>query len=79
MLCGGGGPLSNVSAVIYHKTPKHLVIQSAEELCKGADFIFQKDLEPALTAKRTNTLFNYSDMTAFNWQENWTDLSPQIN
>lgn len=79
MSCSGVGLLSNVSAVIYHKTAKHFVIQSAEELCKGADFIFQKDLEPAHTAKRTNTWFNDSDMTAFNWQENLTDQSPQIN
>ncbi len=51
------GPLcfleTNVTAPVYQEIMEHLILHSADQLFKDADFNFQQDLAPAHTAKST--------------------------
>ncbi len=51
MSSAGVGPLcffkSNVTASVYQETLENLMLPSADQLFKDADFIFQQDLAPA--------------------------------
>ncbi len=42
---------TNVTAPVYQETLEHLMVPSADQLFKDADFIFQQDLASAHTAK----------------------------
>ncbi len=42
---------TNVTAPVYQEILKHMMLPSADQLFKDADFIFQQDLAPAHTAK----------------------------
>ncbi len=57
MSSAGVGPLcflkTNVTAPVYQEIMEHLILHSADQLFKDADFIFQQDLAPAHTAKST--------------------------
>ncbi len=54
MSSAGVAPLSflktNVTAHVYQDILENLVLPSADQLFKDADFIFQQDLAPAHTA-----------------------------
>ena len=56
------GPLffikSRVNAAVYQNILKHFMLPSGHKLYGDADFIFQQDLPPVLTAKRTKTWFS---------------------
>ncbi len=53
------GPLcwskTNVTAPVYQEIVEHLMLPSADQLFKDADFIFEQDLAPAHTAKSTKS------------------------
>ncbi len=55
MSSAGVGPLcllmSTVNAAIYQGILEHFMLPYADKLYGDADFIFQQDLAPALTAK----------------------------
>ncbi len=59
MSSAGVGPLcflkTNVTAPVYQDILEHLMLPSADQLFKDADFIFQQDLAPAHTAKSTKS------------------------
>ncbi len=46
---------TNVTAPVYQEILEHLMLPSADQLFKDADFIFQQDLAPAHTVKSTNS------------------------
>ena len=52
---------------------------STDKLYGDADFIFQQDLAPALTAKSTKTWFNDSGITVLDWSANSPGLNPIEN
>ncbi len=52
---------------------------SADQLYGDADFIFQKDLAPAHTAKGTKSWFNDHGVTVLDWPANSPDLNPIEN
>ncbi len=62
MSSAGVGPLcfikSRVSAAVYQDILEHFMLPSIDKLYGDADFLFQQDLAPAHTAKRTTTWFN---------------------
>ncbi len=62
MSSAGVGPLcflkTNVTAHVYQDILEHFMLSSADQLFKDADFIFQKDLAPAHTAKSTKSWLN---------------------
>ncbi len=62
MSSAGVGPFcflkTNVTAPIYLEILEHLMLPSADQLFKHADFIFQQDLQPAHTAKSTKSWLN---------------------
>ncbi len=59
MSSAGVGPLcflkTNVTAPVYQEIMEHLILHSADQLFKDADFIFQQDLAPAHSAKSTKS------------------------
>ncbi len=59
MSSAGVGPLcllkTNVTAPVYREILEHFMLQSADQLFKDADFIFQQDLASAHTAKSTKS------------------------
>ncbi len=63
MSSAGVGPLgflkTNVTALVYQYILEHFMLPSADQLFKDDDFIFQQDLAPAHTAKRTKSWLNY--------------------
>ncbi len=79
MSSAGVGPLcfltSTVNAVIYQEILEHFMLPSADKLYGEADFIFQKDLALAHTAKGIKSWFNDHGVTVLDWLEN----SPELN
>ncbi len=77
------GPLcflkSSVNAAIYQDIFEHFMPTSADQLYGDADFIFQKDLAPAHTAKGTKSWFNDHGVTVLDWPANSPDLNPIEN
>ncbi len=55
------------------------MLPSADQLFKYADFIFQQDLAPAHTAKRTKSWLNNHSVGVIDWPENSPDLNPIEN
>ncbi len=47
-----------VTAPVYQEILEHFMLPSADQLFKDTDFIFQQDLAPAHTAKRTKSWLN---------------------
>ncbi len=66
MSSAGVGPLcflkTNVTAPVYQEILEHFMLPS--------DFIFQQDLAPAHTAKRTKSWLNYHDVGVLDWPAN---------
>ncbi len=56
----GVGPLcflkTNVTAPVYQYILEHFMLPSGDQVFKDADFIFQQDLAPAHTAKKTKVV-----------------------
>ncbi len=80
MSSAGVGPLcflkTNVTAPVYQYILEHFVLPSADQLFKDADFILQKDLAPAHTAKSTKSWLNDQML---DWPANSLDLNPIEN
>ncbi len=62
MSSAGVGPLyflkTKVTAHVYQEILEHFMLNSADQLFKDADFIFQQDLAPVHTAKSTKSWLN---------------------
>ncbi len=52
---------------------------SADQLFKGADFIFLQDLAPDHTAKSTKSWLNEHGVGVLDWPANSPDLNPVEN
>ncbi len=80
MSSAGVGPLcflkTNVTAPVYQEILEHLMLPSADQLFKDADFIFQQDLAPAHTAK---SWLNDHGVGVLDWPANSPDLNPIEN
>ncbi len=83
MSSAGVGPLcflkTNVTAPVYQEILEHMMLPSADQLFKDADFIFQQDLVPAHTAKSTKSWLNDHGVGVLYWPANSPDLSPIEN
>ncbi len=55
------------------------MLSSADKLYGEADFIFQKDLTPAHTAKGTKSWFNDHGVTVLDWLADSPELNPKDN
>ncbi len=79
MSSAGVGPLcflkTNVTAPVYQE----MLLPSADQLFKDADFIFQQDLAPAHTAKSTKSWLNDHGVGVLDWPANSPDLNPIEN
>ncbi len=64
---------------VYQDILEHFVLSSADQLFKDADFIFQKDLSPAHTAKSTKSWLNDHGVGVLDWPANSPDLNPIEN
>ncbi len=73
----GVGPLcslkTNDTAPVYQYILEHLMLPSADQLFKGANFIFQQDLAPAHTAKSTKSWLKHHGVP------DWPANSPDLN
>ncbi len=58
----------------YQEILEHFVLPSVDQLFKDADFIFQKDLSPAHTAK---SWLNDHGVGLLDWPANSPDLNPR--
>ncbi len=67
----------NVTAPIYQEILEHLMLPSADQLFKDADFIFHQDLVPAHTAKSTKSWLNEHGVGVLDWPANSPDLNPR--
>ncbi len=78
MSSAGVGPLcilkTNVTAPVYQYILGQLMLPSADQLFKDADFIFQQDLAPAHTAKSTKSWLNGHGVGVLDWPANPPDL-----
>ncbi len=79
MSSAGVGPLcflkTNITAPVYQYILEHFMLPSADQLFKDADFIFQQDLAPAHTAKRTKSWLNDHGVVCLTGQQTpqtWT-------
>ncbi len=76
MSSAGVGPLcflkTNVTASVYQDILEHFMLPSTDQLFKDADFIFQKDLAPAHTAK---SRLNDHGVGVPDWPANSPDLN----
>ncbi len=83
MSSAGVGPLgflkTNVTAPVYQEILEHVMLPSADQLFKDADFIFQQDLAPAHTAKSTKSWLNDHGVGVLDWPANSPDLNPIEN
>ncbi len=80
MSSAGVGPLCFLKfTVIYQDILEHLMLPSADKLYGDADFIFQRDLAPAHTAKGTKSWFNDRGVTVLDWPADSPDLKPIEN
>ncbi len=83
MSSAGVGPLcfkkNNVTAPVYQEMLEHVMLPSADQLFKDADFIFQQDLAPIHTAKSTKSWLNDHEVGVLNWPANSPDLNPREN
>ncbi len=83
MSCAGVGPLcflkTNVTAPVYQEIFEHLMLPSADQLFKDADFILQQDVAPAHTAKSTKSWVNDHGVGVLDWPANSPDLNPREN
>ncbi len=70
---------TNVTPTVYQEILEHLMLLSADQLFKDADFIFQQDLAPAHTAKITKSWLNDHDVGVLDWPANSPDLNPIVN
>ncbi len=82
MSSAGVGPLcflkTNVTAPVYQEMWK-IMLPSADQLFKDADFIFQQDLAPAHTAISTKSWLNDHGVCVLDWPANSPDLNPIEN
>ncbi len=62
---------------VYQDILEHFILPSADQLFKDADFIFQKDLSPAHTAKSTKSWLIDYDVGVLDWPANSPDLNPR--
>ncbi len=73
MLSAGVGPLcflkTNITAPVYQEFLEHIMLPSADQLFKDADFIFQQDLAPVHTAKSIKSWLNDQQT-----HQTWTPL-----
>ncbi len=80
MSSAGVGPLcffkTNITAPVYQDILEHVMLPSADQLFKDADFIFQQDLAPAHTAKSTKSWLNDHGVGVLDWPANSPDLNP---
>ncbi len=83
MSSAGVGPLcflkTNITAPVYQDILEHLMLPSADQLFKDADFIFQQDFAPAHTAKSTKSWLNEHGVGVHYWPANSPDLNPIKN
>ncbi len=70
---------TNVTAPVYQEILEHFMLPSADQLFKDADFIFQRDLAPAHTAKSTKSWLNDHGVGVLDWPANSPDLNPIEN
>ncbi len=70
---------TNVTAPVYQEILEHFMLPSADQLFKDADFIFQQDLAPDLTAKSTKSWLNDHGVGVLDWPANSPDLNPSEN
>ncbi len=80
MSSAGVGPLcflkTNVTAPVYQDILEHVMLPSADQLFKDADFIFQPGFAPAHTAK---SWLNDRGVGVLDWPANSPDLNPREN
>ncbi len=78
MSSAGVGPLyflkTYVTAPVYQEILEHFMLPSADQLFKDADFIFQKDLAPAHTAKSTKSWLDDHGVGVLDWPANSPDI-----
>ncbi len=67
---------TNVTAPVYQEILEHFMLLSVDQLFDNADFIFQKDLAPAHTAKSTKSWLNDHGVCVLHWPANSPDLNP---
>ncbi len=83
MSSAGVGPLcflkTIVTAPIYQEILDHFMLSSAGQLFKDADFISQRVLAPAHTAKSTKSWLNDHGVGVLDWPANSPDLNPIEN
>ncbi len=83
MSSAGVGPFcflkTNVAAPVYQYILEHLMLPSADQLFKDADFIFLQDWAPAHTAKSTKSWLNYHGVDLLDLPANSPDLNPIEN
>ncbi len=83
MSSAGVGPLcflkTNVTSPVYQEILEHFMLPSADQLFKYTDFIFQRDLAPAHTAKSTKSWLNDHGVGVLDWPANSPDLNPTEN
>ncbi len=83
MSSAGACPLyflkTTVNAAIYQEILEHFMLPSFDKHYGDADFIFQRDLAPAHTAKVTKSWFNDHGVTELDWPTNKPDLNPIEN
>ncbi len=65
---------TDITALVYQEILEHLMLSSADQLFKDADFIFQQDLAPAHTAKSTKSWLNDHGVGVLDWPANSPDL-----
>ncbi|KAI2649523.1 Transposable element Tcb2 transposase [Labeo rohita] len=79
----GVGPLcflkTKVTAPVYQEILEHVMLPSADQLFKDADFIFQQDLAAAHTAKSSKSWLNDHGVGVLDLPANSPDLNPIEN
>ncbi len=70
---------TNVTAPVYQDILEHFMLPSADLLFKDADLIFQQDLAPAHTARRTKSWLNEHGVGVLDGPANSPDLNPIEN